>query len=161
MTTLRFRNIDATPDDPVDEWGFEGILTAVERGQLPEWRRIVSTVRRDPHGKVAQELDEALDVAEREGVVDSLRRNLERARAGEAGAVAESVQRAVLRSDLTAAAFAREIGTSPSRLSTYMSGKVTPSAALLLRIERTANELALESYVRAVEARHADRPLNS
>ncbi|GMA23245.1 hypothetical protein GCM10025864_10040 [Luteimicrobium album] len=153
MTMLRFRNIDATPDDPVEDWGFEGLLTAVERGSLPHWRRIVSSVRRDPFGKVAAELEEVLGVAEREGVVDSLRRNLDRARAGERGAVAERVRRAVVRSDLTAAAFARTIGTSPSRLSTYMSGQVTPSAALLTKMERTADDLALESYVRSVRER--------
>lgn len=37
---------------------------------------------------------------------------------------------------MTNVRFAEHIGTSASRLSTYLSGKVTPSAALLLRIER-------------------------
>ena len=32
--------------------------------------------------------------------------------------------------------FALRLGTSRSRLSTYMSGKVTPSAALMLRMRR-------------------------
>lgn len=45
---------------------------------------------------------------------------------------------AVNASGLTNAEFARHIGTSASRLSTCLSGKVTPSAALLLRIERVA-----------------------
>jgi hypothetical protein len=31
---------------------------------------------------------------------------------------------------------ASRIGTSPSRLSTYVTGKVTPSAALLVRMRR-------------------------
>ena len=39
-TALRFRNIDASPDDPVETWPFEGILAAVERGTLPDWRRL-------------------------------------------------------------------------------------------------------------------------
>ncbi len=34
------------------------------------------------------------------------------------------------------AEFASRIGTSTSRLSTYAAGKVTPSAALMLRIRR-------------------------
>ena len=32
------------------------------------------------------------------------------------------------------------VGTSPSRLSTYLSGKVTPSASMLLRIETAPTE---------------------
>ena len=47
---------------------------------------------------------------------------------------------AVERSGLTNADFASLIGTSASRLSTYLSGKVTPSAALLVRIERAGGE---------------------
>jgi transcriptional regulator with XRE-family HTH domain len=45
----------------------------------------------------------------------------------------------VKRSGLSRAAFASRIGTSASRLSTYSSGKVIPSATLLLRIRRLAD----------------------
>lgn len=41
----------------------------------------------------------------------------------------------VAESGFTAAEFAARLGTSPSRLSTYLSGKVMPSAALLVRAE--------------------------
>lgn len=46
---------------------------------------------------------------------------------------------ALERSGLTRAAFAALVGTSASRLSTYLNAKVTPSAAMLVRIERTAS----------------------
>jgi transcriptional regulator with XRE-family HTH domain len=46
------------------------------------------------------------------------------------------VRHAIESSGLTAADFAASIGTSASRLSTYANGKVIPSAAMLLRIER-------------------------
>ena len=39
---LKFRNIDASPDDPVETWPFEGIIAAVERGALPDWRRLAA-----------------------------------------------------------------------------------------------------------------------
>ena len=52
---------------------------------------------------------------------------------------AARVRAAVDRSGLTNAQFAELVGTSASRLSTYLSGKVTPSAALLLRMERAAS----------------------
>jgi len=41
-------------------------------------------------------------------------------------------------SGLDRSAFAKRIGTSASRLSTYASGKVTPSAAMLLRMQHLA-----------------------
>lgn len=42
-------------------------------------------------------------------------------------------------SGLSRAEFASRVGTSASRLSTYVSGRVTPSAALLLRMRRVAD----------------------
>ncbi len=59
-TALKFRNITASPDDPVDTWPFEGILAAVERGTLPDWRRLAAVIRADPWGPVAQQVLEAI-----------------------------------------------------------------------------------------------------
>jgi hypothetical protein len=53
-TALKFRNVDASPDDPVETWPFEGILAAVERGTLPDWDRLATAIRVDPWGPVAQ-----------------------------------------------------------------------------------------------------------
>ncbi len=140
---LRFRNLTITPDDPVEHWGFEGLLAATERGEISDWSRIVATIRNDPWGEVAQTLAEVFEVAEDVGVVAVLRRALDRARtemaAAERRQVAESIQLLVARSGLTRASFAERIGTSRSRLSTYTSGKVTPSAALLVRMQRLAD----------------------
>jgi hypothetical protein len=36
---LKFRDITVSLDDAVETWPFEGILVAVERGTLPDWRR--------------------------------------------------------------------------------------------------------------------------
>lgn len=63
----------------------------------------------------------------------------ERAQAGERAAVAAEIGAAVQRSGLGQAGLASRIGTSASRLSTYISGKVTPSATLMLRIRRLAD----------------------
>ncbi|WP_431306159.1 helix-turn-helix domain-containing protein [Mycobacterium hubeiense] len=142
MRTLQFRNINASPDDPVECWGVEGILAAIDRGSLPHWRRIAAAVRQDPWGPVATDLEEALDLAEDVGVVAALRRSLARVRSdAEASARAEvrrRLQELVDSSGLTAAEFARRLGTSASRMSTYLSGKVVPSAALLVRAEAVA-----------------------
>ena len=50
----------------------------------------------------------------------------------------DEVRNLVGRSGLSKQDFAERIGTSRSRLSTYMSGKVVPSAALMVRMRRVA-----------------------
>ncbi|MGH3966669.1 MAG: helix-turn-helix domain-containing protein [Mycobacterium sp.] len=144
MRTLRFRNIAATPDDPVEQWSVEGILTAIDRGSLSHWRRIAAAVRVDPWGPAAADLEEAVDLADDVGVAATLRRTLAdarrdmdvRARAEVRRRLAQLVQN----SGLTAAQFARRLGTSASRMSTYLTGKVVPSAALLVRAEHIASK---------------------
>jgi transcriptional regulator with XRE-family HTH domain len=58
--------------------------------------------------------------------------------ASERETVAAEVDRLVRESGLSRAQFASRIRTSPSRLSTYATGKVTPSAALLVRMRHVA-----------------------
>jgi hypothetical protein len=60
MTTLRFRNINASPDDPVETWPFEGVLAALERGTLPDWQRLAAAIVDEPWGHVARQTAEAL-----------------------------------------------------------------------------------------------------
>jgi transcriptional regulator with XRE-family HTH domain len=55
--------------------------------------------------------------------------------------VASEVQGLVDRSGLPKSEFAERIGTSRSRLSTYMSGKVVPSATLMVRMRRVAGHV--------------------
>ncbi|MDO3648156.1 helix-turn-helix domain-containing protein [Nocardia mangyaensis] len=62
----------------------------------------------------------------------------EQAEAAERSQVAEEVRQAVADSGVTNAEFAASIGTSGSRLSTYLSGKVVPSSTLMVRIRRVA-----------------------
>ena len=71
-TALRFRNIDASPDDPVETWPFEGILAAVERGTLPDWRRLASAIRADPWGPVAHQVLEAVHLSHPYGTTELL-----------------------------------------------------------------------------------------
>lgn len=57
-------------------------------------------------------------------------------------AVAAEMRDAVRRSGITQAAFARRLGTSASRLSTYVTGAVVPSAVTYRRALRVADALA-------------------
>ena len=58
-------------------------------------------------------------------------------------AVIDRLDAAVATSGLSLRRFAHALGTSPSRLSSYRTGRVAPSAAFLLRAERNANALRL------------------
>ncbi|HSS41807.1 MAG TPA: helix-turn-helix transcriptional regulator [Solirubrobacterales bacterium] len=72
-------------------------------------------------------------------MIEQARRDTE---AAERMAVASEIQRLIEESGLTRHAFASHIGTSTSRLSTYATGKVTPSAALMLRMRRVSEGAA-------------------
>lgn len=139
---LQFRNVDASPADDVRTWPFEALATAIERGLVPDWQPIFAELRRSPWGEVARRVERYLDTSERDATTALFRMAVERARTAAERAdraeVATRVRNAVARSGMTHAEFAQHVGTSPSRLSTYLSGKVTPSAAMLVRIERTA-----------------------
>lgn len=140
MSALKFRNITASVQDPVETWPFEGILAAVERGTLPDWRRLATAIRADPWGPVAQQVLEAVEMSRPYGASELLMSVIDRARRDAADAereqVAQEIRDLVARSGLSRESFALRLGTSRSRLSTYMSGKVTPSAALILRMRR-------------------------
>lgn len=136
---VTFRNLAVTPDDPVAEWTTEGILSAMERGSLRDWRKVAAAVRLDPCGQVAEELEEAIEITESAGTAAVMRRVLAEARAPESDRVARRIRACVQRSGLSQSAFAARIGTSQSRLSTYMSGTVTPSAVVMARIERAGS----------------------
>ena len=141
-TALKFRNVDASPDDPVETWPFEGILAAVERGTLPDWDRLATAIRADPWGPVAQQVLEAVRLSRPYGTNELLEAVVARARRlamdSERDTVASEVRDLAGRSGLSKQEFADRIGTSRSRLSTYMSGKVVPSATLMVRMRRVA-----------------------
>ena len=142
---LSFRNVDASPSDPVSTWPYEALVTAIEQGLVPDWRPIFSELKADPWGPVSRKIERYLDYAPQDGVSVLFRLAIDRARdnaeARERALVAERVRDAIAASGLTAAQFAERIGTSASRLSTYARGSVTPSAHMLIRIVHSS-ELA-------------------
>lgn len=142
---LAFRNLTVTPKDPVACWPTEAVETALERGDLDDWRRIVAELEREPWGRTARQVEEILSHTRPYGIADVLELILGRARerteSGERAAVAAEVRSAIASSGVTAAEFASRIGTSTSRLSTYATGRVTPSAALMLRIRRLVERI--------------------
>ena len=144
MTAAAFRNIDVAPEDPVEEWGVEGILAAIDRGGLTLWQRIADAVCAAPDGEVAADLEQALSGAESASSAAVLQLVLDAARETSEQRVARRVREAVGSSGVTQAEFARRLGTSASRLSTYATGSVVPSAVMLDRIEHLADRLLAE-----------------
>lgn len=142
MSALAFRNVDASPADPVSRWPLEAVQTALERGGLAHWRRLADAIRSDPWGPVARRVEEALAYSRPYGVAAAFERAVSRSReaaeTAEREAVAAEIAELVRRSGLSRAEFASRLGTSTSRLSTYVNGKVTPSATLLVRMRRIA-----------------------
>ncbi|HYA50761.1 MAG TPA: hypothetical protein VEG33_06285, partial [Streptosporangiaceae bacterium] len=104
-TALKFRNLTASPDDPVETWPFEGILAAVERGTLPDWRRLAKAIQADPWGAVAQQVLEAVRLVRPYGTTELLEGVVARARKlaadSERGEVAAEVRRLVNDSGLS------------------------------------------------------------
>lgn len=144
-TVLAFRNLNISPDAPVTAWPTEAVQTALERGDLEDWQRIALVLQRDPWGPTARQVEEVLTHSRPYGVAEIMETVLGRARArteeAERAEVAEAIRQAITQSGLSRADFAARIGTSPSRLSTYASGKVTPSAALMVRITHLLESL--------------------
>ncbi|MGH3427173.1 MAG: XRE family transcriptional regulator [Mycobacteriales bacterium] len=140
MNRLAFRNVDASPDDPASNWPLEAIQTALERGGLSHWRRLAEEIRAQPWGPPARRVEEVLRYSRPYGVAEAMERVIslarEAAEASERKAVAAEVDLLVRKSGLARAEFASRIGTSASRLSTYVTGRVTPSAAMLVRMRR-------------------------
>lgn len=151
MSTLAFRNVDVSPADRVSRWPLEAIQTALERGGLASWRRLADAIRSDPWGPVARQVEEALTYSRPYGVTAAFERAISRSRAAaeaaEREAVAAEIGWLVQKSGFSRTEFASRLGTSTSRLSTYVSGKVTPSAALLVRMRRIAASRRADRYL--------------
>ena len=148
-TGLVFRNVDASPDDPVETWPFEALVAAVERGFLPDWRRLARAIAADPWGPVAEAVDDAVRLSHPYGTTELFDAVIARARKeavdAERREVAAEIGQLVVDSGLSRQAFAARIGTSASRLSTYLNGKVMPSAALMVRMRRVAPDVSVRA----------------
>lgn len=143
--SLAFRNVEAQPTDDVGTWPYEALVTAMDRGLVPDWQPIFAEIRHSPWGATARRVEGYLEYRDPDGVGALFRLAIDHARAAmearERSEVATRVRSAIARSGCTAEALARLVGTSPSRLSTYACGRVVPSATLLVRIEAAAERL--------------------
>lgn len=142
---LAFRNVELDPAAPVDSWPYEAIVTVIERGTIGDWAHLTRAIAADPWGPVARQVEDYLSYEHPYGVGPLLRRRIAAARheaaAGERTEVAGEVAGLVERSGLTLAELAPRLGTSRSRLSTYRSGSVVPSATFMVRLRRLVERI--------------------
>ena len=140
--TVTFRNVSTRPTDPVGQWPTEAVRAALERGGLAEWRRLASEIRTEPWGPIARRVEEVLGHSRPYGVAELFERVIEdargRAEADERATVSAELRELIASTGCTQAEFARRIGTSPSRLSSYVNGAVVPSATLMVRARNVA-----------------------
>jgi ribosome-binding protein aMBF1 (putative translation factor) len=160
-----FRNVTGSPDDPVTERGFEGLLSAMERGGMRMWERIFAEVCRDPYGETARLLaEEVVETLRGAGERELARSMLQRARRAWDLAAREEVARrqqaAVKRCGLSQRAFAARIGTSASRLNTYLKSGVTPGADLVVKAEKVADQAGVESSRESAPPSRATRQID-
>lgn len=134
MARLQFRNLNVTPEDTVDLWGVEGIATAIDRGGSEHWGRIQSAVEAEPYGKVALDLEQALDVTQSPSITKLMEDWLEYCREDDKKRFARSFRKWVIETGMSRAELAQYLGTSRSRLSSYESGAVTPSAVVVQKV---------------------------
>ncbi len=151
--TVAFRNLRIRPDRPVAEWPTEAVQTALERGGLPEWRRLAREVRANPWGPTARRIEEVLSHSRPYGAAELMERAIAGARAqaeeAERANVAAELRDHVASTAVTQAEFAKRMGTSPSRMSSYVNGEVMPSAALMVRARNVAGRRSESMLARA------------
>lgn len=135
---LRFRNIDATPDDPVEQWGFEGMLAAIDRGYASDWRKLAEALVANP--ALAPVFDEAREAAESQATVAVIDAALAAARQSPSERALGRLRSAYRGTRLTQAELAARLGTSRTRVNSYLTGKVTPSMDVLVAVEQIAEE---------------------
>lgn len=138
--TVAFRNVRSRPTDPVEDWSTEAVQAALERGDLAEWRLLVEAVDANPWGRTARQIEEVLGHSRPFGTAELLERAIESARARteaeERAVVAAELRELVGRSGLLQSEFAQRLGTSASRMSSYVNGAVVPSATLMVRARK-------------------------
>ena len=136
----------AGDDRPVEFWPTAAIRAALETDDLAVWQRIVAAIKRDPFGRTARQVEEVLETARPYGVSKALAEVLTRTRehleANERQEVARHIHALLDRSGLGQQEFASRIGVPSPEFATFLSGEASPSAALMVRMQRLSERFS-------------------
>ncbi|HEX2212142.1 MAG TPA: XRE family transcriptional regulator [Mycobacterium sp.] len=131
---------------PVEFWPTAAIRAALETDDLAVWQRIVAAIKRDPFGRTARQVEEVLETARPYGVSKALAEVLTRTRehleANEREEVARHIRALLERSGLGHQEFASRIGVPAKEFAAFLAGQTSPSAALMVRMQRLAERFA-------------------
>jgi ribosome-binding protein aMBF1 (putative translation factor) len=149
MMVVQFTRLTTSWHDPIDQWPYEAVVTTMERGLVSDWQPILRELRARPFGRIARYVTHYAKNPDDKAAAAFFAEALRRARVSqeerEREEVIRRIRRAIDATEVSQADFAKLIGTSASRLSTYLSGQVTPSAGMLVRIENVAREASQAS----------------
>jgi len=133
-------------DRPVEFWPTAAIRAALENDDLAVWQRIVAAIKRDPFGRTARQVEEVLQTARPYGVSKALAEVLARTRehleANERAEVARHIRALIEHSGLGEQEFASRIGVPTDDFVSYLSGKASPPASLMVRMRKLADRFA-------------------
>lgn len=136
----------ASDGRPVEFWPTAAIRAALETDDLAVWQRIVAAIKRDPFGRTARQVEEVLATARPYGVSKALAEVLVRTRehleATEREEVARHIRALLEHSGLGPQEFASRIGVGAGEFATFVSGAASPSAALMVRMQRLSERFA-------------------
>lgn len=117
-------------------------IATCDGGGIEEWRGQVAHVAANPWNPYVADVTALAVAADRPvfvAVLSEARKiYVERFERREREQVGREIRRLVAVSGLTQREFARRMGTSASRVSTYVNGLVTPSASMMIRIRRVS-----------------------
>lgn len=146
---------DRTADRPVEFWPTAAIRSALESGDIATWQQIVVAVKRDPYGRTARQVEEALEGTAPYGISRALAEVLARARAhleaDERAEVARHLRLLIQRSGLSEREFAPRIGVPVEDLLDYLAGTVSPPASLMIRVRRLSDRFVKMNSDRAAD----------
>lgn len=133
-------------DKPVEFWPTSAIHAALEGGDIATWQKLAVALKRDPYGRTARQVEEVLAKSRPYGISKALAEVLDRARAhleaNEREEVARHVRQLMERSGLGQREFASRIGVPVDELAAYLDARVSPSAALMIRMRRLSDRFA-------------------
>ncbi len=127
-------------DQPVEFWPTAAFREALETVDVTVWQRIVVAIKRDPYGRTARQVEEVLESTRPYGVSKALSEVLTRTRenleANERAEVARQIRLLLSRSGLKPQEFASRIGVPGDELASYIEGRTSPPASLMVRMSR-------------------------
>lgn len=136
----------AADERPVEFWPTAAIRAALETDDLAVWQRIVAAIKRDPFGRTARQVEEVLETTRPYGVSKALAEVLTRTRehleANERAEVARHVRALLEHSGLGRQEFASRTGVPAEDFAAFLTGKTSPSAALMVRMKRLSERFA-------------------